>query len=108
MPVVLDLVKACPLSGNGITDNRFVERVISEKEDYKNNKYLPRCAEVGIQFSPLVFLSEGGFSDTMNKYLDFIAKAYYTRYNHLWSPVVYSLRMTGSQWWWQDFVLTQF
>ena len=27
MPVALDLVKACPLSGNGITDDHFVERV---------------------------------------------------------------------------------
>ena len=35
MPVVaLDVVKACPLSGNGITDEHFVERVI-----LKNNKY---------------------------------------------------------------------
>ena len=52
-----------------------------------------RCTDVGIQFSPLVFLSQGGFSNTLNKYLDFIAKACCTRYNHLWSPVVYSLRM---------------
>ena len=37
-PVTLDLVKACPLSGNGITDDHFVERVISEKEVYKNHK----------------------------------------------------------------------
>ena len=108
MHVALDLVKACPLSGNGITDEHFVELFIREKEDYKNNKYLTRCAEVGIQFSPLVFLSQGGFSNTMNKYLDFIAKAYCTRYNHLWSPVVYSLRMRIAMVWWQDFALTQF
>lgn len=93
LPVALDVVKACPLVGNGITDELFVERVILDKEKYKNNKYLNRCADVGIQFSPLVFLSQGGFSNTLNKYLDFIAKAYCTRYNHLWSPVVYSLRM---------------
>ena len=49
--------------------------------------------EVGIQFSPLVFLSQGGFSNTMNMYLDFIAKAYCNRYNHLWSPIAASLRM---------------
>ena len=93
VPVALDLVKACPLSGNGIVDDHFVERVIVEKENYKNSKYLARCAEVGIQFSPLVFLSQGGFSNTMNMYLDFIAKAYCTRYNHLWSPIAASLRM---------------
>ena len=65
VPVALDLVKACPLSGNGIVDDHFVERVIVEKENYKNSKYLARCAEVGIQFSPLVFLSQGGFSNTI-------------------------------------------
>ena len=74
MPVALDVVKACPLSGNGITDGHFVERDILEKENYKNNKYLARCAEVGIQFSPLVFLSQGGFSETLNKYLILLLK----------------------------------
>ena len=29
----------------------------------------------------------------MNKYLDFNAKAYCIRYNHIWSPVVHSLRI---------------
>ena len=35
LPVALDVAKACPLSGNGITDEHFVERVILEKEKYK-------------------------------------------------------------------------
>ena len=54
MPVALDLDKACPLSGIGITDGHFVERFISEKEDYKNSKYFG-CVQsryVGFLFSP--------------------------------------------------------
>ena len=35
LPVALDVAKACPLSGNGITDEQI----------------LARCAEVGIQFT---------------------------------------------------------
>ena len=93
MPVALDLVKACPLSGNGITDDHFVERVIIKKEDYKNHKYLERCAGGRDSILSVGFSFSRGFSNTMNKYLDFIAKAYCTRYNHLWSPVIYSLCM---------------
>ena len=33
MPVALDVVKACPLSGNGIIGGHFVERDILEKEN---------------------------------------------------------------------------
>ena len=51
-----------------------------------------RSLSVDITFRSLI-LSTFNKRYTMNKYLDFIAKAYCTRYNHLWSPVVYSLRM---------------
>ena len=56
---------------------------------------MARCAKVGIQYFPLVFLYQGGFSDTMNKYLDFIAKAYLVLGTTIFGVlcIVYSLRM---------------